>query len=64
MRIEGGTEVSLFVRHRTSGRLVFNAKAIEALGISPAELALRGYSLDSDDPHAAASIEMARSRSA
>jgi hypothetical protein len=49
VQIKKGTELNLFVRHRTSGRLVFNPKAIEALGLSPAELAARGYPLDSDD---------------
>jgi hypothetical protein len=49
VQIKKGTELNLFVRHRTSGRLVFNPKAIEALGVSPAELAERGYPLDSDD---------------
>jgi hypothetical protein len=38
MQIEADTEVSLFVHHRASGRLVFNPKAIEALSLSPAEL--------------------------
>ena len=64
MRIEHGTAVSMFVHHRTSGRLVFNQKAIEALGLGPAELALRGYPLDSDDSHPAGPIETSRSRSA
>jgi hypothetical protein len=64
MRIERGAAVSLFVHHRTSGRLVFNQKAIEALGLSPAELALRSYPLDSDDSHPAGPIEKSRSRSA
>jgi hypothetical protein len=45
-RIEADTEVSLFVRDRATGRLVFNSRAIEALGLSPAELAQRGYPLD------------------
>jgi hypothetical protein len=49
MQIKKDTAVSLFVPHRASGRLVFNPKAIEALGLSPAELAERGYSLDNDD---------------
>lgn len=48
MQIEADAEVSLFIRDRASGRLVFNSKAIEALGLSPAELAQRGYPLDSD----------------
>jgi len=48
MQIEGDEEVSLFVRDRITGRLVFKSKAIEALGLSPAELAKRGYPLDSE----------------
>jgi hypothetical protein len=35
--------VSLFVRDRATGRLVFNAKAIQALGLSPLDLSQRGY---------------------
>ena len=46
MQIQADTEVSLFVRDRVTGRLVFNPKAIEALGLSPTELTQRGYSLD------------------
>ena len=41
MQIETDTEVSLFVRARVTGRLVFNPKAIEALGLSLTELAQR-----------------------
>ena len=37
MQIEADTEVSLFLRDRVTGRLVFNPKAIEALGFSPIE---------------------------
>lgn len=48
MQIQADTEVSLFVRNRVTGRLVFNPKAIEVLGLSPAELAQRGYPLDSE----------------
>lgn len=48
MQIEADAEVSLFVRDRATGRLVFNSKAIEALGLSPAELAQRGYPVDSE----------------
>ena len=33
MQIEVHEEVSLFVRDRITGRLVFNSKAIEALGL-------------------------------
>ena len=57
MQIEKDTAVSLFVPHRASGRLVFNPKAIEALGLNPAELAERGYPLDSDDAGPATAIE-------
>ena len=46
MQIE--TEVSLFVRDRATGRLVFNSKAIEALGLRPVELARRGYALEGE----------------
>ena len=35
MQIQADTEVSLFVRDRITGRLVFNPKAIEALGLGP-----------------------------
>jgi hypothetical protein len=48
MQIEPDAEVSLFVRDRATGRLVFNSKAIEALGLSPTELAQRGYPLDAE----------------
>lgn len=48
IQIEVETEASLFARHRITGRLVFNSKAIEALGFCPAELAQRGYPMDSD----------------
>ena len=48
MQIQADTEVSLFVRDPVTGRLVFNSKAIEALGLSPKELAQRGYPLDSE----------------
>ena len=45
MQIETDADVSLFVRDRVTGRLVFNPKAIEALGFSPTESAQRGYPL-------------------
>ena len=48
MRIEADKEVSLFVRDQVTGRLVFNSKAIQALGLSPAELTQRGYPLDGE----------------
>jgi hypothetical protein len=46
MQIEADAEVSLFVRDRTTGRLVFNSRAIEALGLNPADLVQRGYRLN------------------
>jgi len=48
MQIQADTEVSLFVRSQVTGRLVFNSKAIEALGLQPTELAQRGYPLDGE----------------
>jgi hypothetical protein len=48
MQIQVDTEVSLFVRDRVTGRLVFNPKAIDALGLGPTELSKRGYSIDGD----------------
>ena len=48
LRIEVDAEVSLFVRDPATGRLVFNSKAIEVLGLSPMELAQRGYPLDGE----------------
>jgi hypothetical protein len=64
MQIGTDTEVRLFIPHRASGRLVFNPKAIEVLGLNPAELAQRGYPLDVDDPAPATAIETTRSRRA
>jgi len=46
MEIKVDVDVSLFVRDQVTGRIVFNSKAIEALGLSPTELAQRGYPLD------------------
>ena len=46
MQIEVDVGVSLFVRDRATGRLVFNSKAVEALGLSPTELAQRGCEFD------------------
>ena len=36
-------EIYLFVRDERSGRLRFNARALQALGINPAEAQQRGY---------------------
>jgi hypothetical protein len=48
MQIEADAEVSLFVRNRATGRLVFTSTAIEALGLSRIDLAQRGYPLDGE----------------
>jgi hypothetical protein len=46
MQIEADKEVGLFVRDQVTGCLMFNSKAIEALGLSPTELSERGYPVD------------------
>jgi hypothetical protein len=38
-------EIDLFVRDEQSGRFLFNAKALQALGIDPVEAQKRGYTL-------------------
>ena len=38
-------QIALFVRDETTGRRAFNARALEALGIEPAEARDRGYPL-------------------
>jgi len=38
-------EICLFVRDERTGGLLFNAKALQALGINPAEAQQRGYPL-------------------
>ena len=48
MQIQADSEVSLFVREPVTGRLVFNTKAIEALGLSPTRLAQCGYLLNGE----------------
>jgi hypothetical protein len=40
-----GKEISLFVRDEQNGRFLFNAKALQALGINPVEAQQRGYPL-------------------
>ena len=48
VRFEADSEMNLFVRDPSTGRLVFNSKAIEALGLSPVEVRRRGYLLDGE----------------
>ena len=50
MQNESRAQIDLFVRDQATGRLVFNAKAIEALGLSPTDLAQRGYRVDGAMP--------------
>jgi hypothetical protein len=38
-------EVTLFIRDQMTGRYVFNAKALKALGVDPTEARERGYPL-------------------
>ena len=40
-----GKEISLFVRDEQNGCFLFNAKALQALGINPVEAQQRGYPL-------------------
>lgn len=49
MQFEVDEELSLFLRDPATGRLVFNSQAIEALDLSPAELAKRGYPVNSEE---------------
>lgn len=46
MQIETDSELPIFVRDPGTGRFVFNPKAVVALGVSPDELAQRGYPVD------------------
>jgi hypothetical protein len=39
-------QIALFVRDERTGRHVFNAQALRALGIDPAEARDRGYPID------------------
>jgi hypothetical protein len=46
-RMEGksGEEICLLVRDEQTGRFLFNAMALQALGINPVEAMQRGYPL-------------------
>jgi hypothetical protein len=41
-------EIDLFIRDEQSGRFLFNAKALQALGIDPVEAQKRGYPLTNE----------------
>lgn len=43
MQNERGDQIAIFIRDERTGRLVFNAQALKALGIDPAEVRARGY---------------------
>lgn len=45
METKSDEEIRLFVRDEQSGRFLFNAKALRALGINPVEAEQRGYPL-------------------
>jgi hypothetical protein len=45
METKSGEEICLFVRDEQTGRFLFNAKALQALGINPVEAQQRGYQL-------------------
>jgi hypothetical protein len=46
MERKSGEEISLFVRDEQTGRFLFNAKALQALGINPVAAQQRGYPLN------------------
>jgi hypothetical protein len=45
MQQQFDNQIALFVRDERTGRHVFNAQALKALGIDPAEARDRGYAL-------------------
>jgi hypothetical protein len=45
MQENSDDQIALFVRDETTGRRAFNAQALKALGIEPAEARDRGYPL-------------------
>jgi hypothetical protein len=45
MHEKSDDQIALFVRDETTGRRAFNAEALTALGIEPAEARDRGYPL-------------------
>jgi hypothetical protein len=45
MQRKSDEEIYLFVRDERSGRILFNAKALQALGMDPVEAQKRGYPL-------------------
>jgi len=50
-------QITLFIRDEKTGRYAFNAKALKALGVDPAEARERGYPLkdpEESEPNLAA----------
>jgi len=45
MQQQFDNQIALFIRDERTGRYVFNAQALKALGIDPTEVRDRGYSL-------------------
>ena len=45
MEGKSGEEICLFVRDEQTGRFLFNATAMQALGFDPAQMQERGYLL-------------------
>jgi hypothetical protein len=45
MQENSDNQIALFVRDERTGRRVFNAQALKALGIDPAQARDRGYPL-------------------
>jgi len=45
MEGKSGEEICLFVRDEQTGRFLFNATAMKALGFDPAQMQERGYLL-------------------
>jgi hypothetical protein len=46
MERKSDEEICIFVRDEQSGRFLINAKALQALGINPAEAQQRGYPMN------------------
>jgi hypothetical protein len=56
-----GEEINLFVRDDQTGRLLFNAKALQALGINPVEAQQRGYAVKEPSDLSEAAEDLAAS---
>jgi hypothetical protein len=55
MQQQFDNQIGLFIRDETTGRYAFNAQALKALGIDPAEARNRGYLLKDESGSAALS---------